>query len=144
MQNLIDAVCSESSHHIIHNCLLSKSNEMFWLYSFPPGEEYFVFCKFFFLKFMHITITQKDNCGLELLKYVSWEGLLYLLGLSTLQRNIFWSAEVLMYFSVFTFCVQSQQSFINLFTTLNLNIALWSLRNQRWVFDLVSEVCAFT
>lgn len=36
---------------------------------------------------MHITITQKGNCGLELLKYVSWDGLLYSLGLSTLQRH---------------------------------------------------------
>jgi len=36
---------------------------------------------------MHVTITQKDNCGLELLKYVSWDGLLYLLELPALQRN---------------------------------------------------------
>lgn len=42
---------------------------------------------------MLIPITQKGNCGLELLKYVSWDGLLYLLVLSTLQRNIFWSAK---------------------------------------------------
>lgn len=102
MQNLIDAVCSESSHHIIHNYLLSKSNEMFWLYSFPSGKKYFASCKSFIKRFfMHLTITQKDNCGLESLKYVNWGGLLYLLELSTLQINASWRTRRFWYISVY-------------------------------------------
>lgn len=71
------------------------------------GRSILCFASFLKKSFMHITITQKDNYGLELLKYVSWGGLLYLLGLSALQRNILWSAKRFWCISVYLHSVSN-------------------------------------
>lgn len=108
------------------------------------GRSILCFASFFKKLFMHITTTQKDNCGLELLEYVSWDGLLYLFGLSTLQRNIFWSAKRFWCISVHLHSVSNPSRALSICSQhYSFNIALWSLRNQRWVFYLLLGVYAF-
>lgn len=102
------------------------------------GRSILCFASFFKKSFMHIPVTQKENCGLELLKYVSWDGLLYLLGLSTLQRNTFWNAKKFWFISVYLHFVSNPSRALSICSQHNsFNIALWSLRNQRWVFYLI-------
>lgn len=108
------------------------------------GRSILCFASFFKKLFMHIPVTQKDNCGLELLNYVSWDGLLYLLGLSTLQRNIFWSAKRFWFISVYLHSVSNPSRALSICSQhYSFNIALWGLRTEVGVLSHLRGVCSY-